>query len=60
MVPELFLLSFKETQDKKREPFGSLLFVSTSMNESRSFFVRGLIEVRTVPNDTISYQSISV
>lgn len=60
MVPELFLLSIKETQDKKREPFGSLLFVSTSMNESRSFFVRGLIEVRTVPNDTISYQSISV
>ena len=60
MVPELFLLSIKETQDKKREPFGSLLFVSTSTNESRSFFVRGLIEVRTVPNDTISYQSISV
>lgn len=60
MVPELFLLSIKETQDKKREPFGSLLFVSTSMNESRSFFVRGLIEVRTVANDTISYQSISV
>lgn len=60
MVPELFLLSFKETQDKKREPFGSLLFVSTSMNESRSFFVRGLIEIWTVPNDTISYQSISV
>ena len=43
-----------------REPFGSLLFVSTSMNESRSFFVRGLIEIWTVPNDTISYQSISV
>ena len=60
MVPELFLLSFKETQDKKREPFGSLLFVSTSMNESRSFFVRGLIEIWTVANDTISYQSISV
>lgn len=60
MVPELFLLSFKETQDKKREPFGSLLFVSTSMNESRSFFVRGVIEIWTVPNDTISYQSISV
>jgi len=24
MVPELFLLSIKETQDKKREPFGVL------------------------------------
>lgn len=58
-IPEPFFLSIKEKKIKKRT-FRFSLFVSTSMNESRSFFVRGLIEVRTVPNDTISYQSISV